>query len=259
VEQRTAELKLAHQKLLQSDRLASLGQLSASVAHEINNPISGVLNLAMLLQRILTNEGVPQNRVPDFRKYLGQVIQETSRVGRIVSDLLAFSRRSKPQRSESDLNRIVQRTVSLVDHKLKLNNVTAEVSLDDELPLVFCDSSQMQQVVLNLVLNASEATHGKIGGHVSISTRRGPEVNTVALEVSDNGEGIPQENLGKIFDPFYTTKPEGKGVGLGLAVLYGIVQSHGGDVNVRTELGVGSTFTVTLPVGPPAESQVEAA
>jgi two-component system NtrC family sensor kinase len=252
VEQRTQELKAAHQKLLQSDRMASLGQLSASVAHEINNPISGVLNLSMLLQRVMTDDGIPRDRVPEFRKYLGQVIQETSRVGRIVSDLLAFSRRSKSQRSDADLNRIVRTTLSLAEHKLRLSNVETEIDLADGLPVVFCDASQIQQVVLNLVLNAAESTHGKPGGRVKVETRPGAEPGTVALSVSDNGEGIAEENLGKIFDPFFTTKPEGKGVGLGLAVLYGIVQSHGGDVAVKSEPAAGATFTVTLPISPEA-------
>jgi two-component system NtrC family sensor kinase len=250
VEQRTQELKAAHQKLLQSDRLASLGQLSASVAHEINNPISGVLNLSMLLQRLLRDDGIPKERLPEFRKYLGQVVQETSRVGRIVSDLLAFSRRSKSQRSKADLNRIVRSTLSLVDHKLRLSNLRAEVVLDENLPQVFCDASQMQQVVLNLVLNAAESTHGKEGGWVRVETAPGPGPGNLTLSVSDNGEGIPAENLDKIFDPFFTTKPEGKGVGLGLAVLYGIVQSHGGDVVVESTPGAGTRFKVTLPVGP---------
>ena len=127
VEDRTQQLKAAHQKLLQSDRLASLGQLSASVAHEINNPIAGVLNLSMLLQRMLKEDGVPPSRIEEFRKYLSQVTNETARVGRIVSDLLAFSRRSKPQRAPADLNKIVKMTLSLVQHKMKLSNVAVEM------------------------------------------------------------------------------------------------------------------------------------
>ncbi len=129
VEERTEQLKAAQKKLVQSDRLASLGQLSASVAHEINNPVSGVLNLAMLMQRMLKDDGVPPERLVEFRKYLSQVVNETSRVGRIVSDLLAFSRRGKPQRAPADLNRIVRMTLSLVQHKLKLSNVEVEADL----------------------------------------------------------------------------------------------------------------------------------
>jgi two-component system NtrC family sensor kinase len=250
VEERTQQLKAAQKKLVQSDRLASLGQLAASVAHEINNPISGVLNLSMLMQRMLGEEGVPPTRLGEFRKYLSQVVAETSRVGRIVSDLLAFSRRGKPQRAPADLNRIVRMTLSLVQHKLKLSNVQVESELREDLPAVPCDPSQIQQVVLNLVLNAAEATQSKgtdkRQGRVSISSTVADGM--VLLTISDNGEGIPPENLAKIFDPFFTTKSEGKGVGLGLAVSYGIIQAHGGDIEVRSKVGEGATFVVSLPL-----------
>lgn len=248
VDERTAQLKAAHQKLLQSDRLASLGQLSASVAHEINNPLSGVLNLSMLMQRILGHDGIPPDRVEEFRKYLSQVVNETSRVGHIVSDLLAFSRRSKPQSSIADLNGIVKTTLALISHKLKLMNVETELALEHDLLAVRCDGSQMQQVVLNLVMNGAEATLSKGGGTVSISTRSVPKENIVLLEVKDTGDGISPENLSKIFDPFFTTKGEGKGVGLGLAVVYGIVEAHRGDIEVKSKPGEGTTFIVTLPL-----------
>jgi len=250
VDERTQQLKTAQKKLLQSDRMASLGQLSASVAHEINNPISGVLNLSMLMQRMLKDDGIPPNRIEEFRKYLLQVTNETTRVGRIVSDLLAFSRRSKPQRAPADLNRIVKMTLSLVEHKMKLSNVAVEASLRENLPAALCDPSQIQQVVLNLVLNAAEATQSKTERRVAVSTAAGDGV--VLLNVSDNGEGIPPENLAKIFDPFFTTKSDGKGVGLGLAVSYGIVEAHGGDIEVKSKVGEGTTFTVSLPLEQPA-------
>jgi two-component system NtrC family sensor kinase len=250
VEERTQQLKAAHMKLMQSDRLASLGQLSASVAHEINNPVSGILNLAMLMQRILKDDGIPKERIADYRRYLQQVITETTRVGRIVSDLLSFSRRSKPQRSLADLNKIVRSTLSLVSHKMKLANVEAKTHLNEELPLVPCDSSQIQQVVLNLVMNATEAMHQRSSGQVTVTTDRSPDRTCVILTVEDTGEGIPPEHLTKIFDPFFTTKPEGKGVGLGLAVLYGIVEAHGGEVEVKSQVGEGTTFKVKLPLQP---------
>jgi two-component system, NtrC family, sensor kinase len=246
VEERTRQLQAAQKKLLHNDRLASLGQLSASVAHEINNPISGVLNLSMLLQRMLKDDGVPPARLEEFRKYLGQVTSETTRVGRIVSDLLAFSRRSKPQRAPADLNRIVRSTLSLVQHKMKLSNVEVETRLRDDLPAAHCDASQVQQVVLNLLLNAAEATQTKSERRVVVETAVEP--CAVTLTVSDNGEGIPSENLSKIFDPFFTTKSDGKGVGLGLAVSYGIIQAHGGDIEVRSQPGQGTTFSVSLPL-----------
>ena len=252
VEERTEQLKNAQKKLVQSDRLASLGQLSASVAHEINNPVSGVLNLSMLMQRMLKEDGIPPNRIEEFRKYLGQVTAETTRVGRIVSDLLAFSRRGKPQRAPADLNRIVKMTLSLVQHKMKLSNVTVEMRLAEDLPMASCDASQIQQVALNLVLNAAEATHNKPERRVEVTTRKGD--GEILLIVTDNGEGIPPENLSKIFDPFFTTKSEGKGVGLGLAVTYGIVHAHGGDIEVKSQVGEGTTFTASLPLEQPVRA-----
>lgn len=247
VEERTAELRSAQRKLIQTDRLASLGGLAASVAHEINNPVSGVLNLSMLLQRILEDDGIPPGRLPEFRRYLGQISTETARVGRIVSDLLSFSRRSKPQSADADLNAIIRTTVSLVMHKLQLASVALELDLQENLPSIPCDASQIQQVVLNLVLNGAEAIHG--GGTVTVATRSFAE--GVAMDVRDTGSGIPPELRSKIFDPFFTTKEEGKGVGLGLAVVYGIVEAHGGDIEVESEVGKGTLFRVTLPFVPP--------
>lgn len=248
---RTEELRATHQKLLQSDRLASLGQLSASVAHEINNPISGVLNLSMLMQRILTEDGIPPARVAEFRRYLARVEQETTRVGRIVSDLLAFSRHSRPHRAPADLNGVVRATLSLVGHKLELMKVGARLELADDLPPVACDASQIQQVVTNLVLNGAEATHqGRRGVAplVTVRTRCGGAPGTVVIEVVDTGEGMTPEQLARIFQPFFTTKEEGKGVGLGLPVVYGIVHAHGGEIEVESRPGAGSVFRVTLPV-----------
>jgi two-component system NtrC family sensor kinase len=252
VDERTSQLHNAYEKLKQSDRLASLGQLSASVAHEINNPISGVLNLSMLMRRILTEDGIPPDRLPEFREYLQRVIEETTRVGRIVSDLLSFSRRSKTLRSLADLNEIVKRTVGLATHKLELANISTRLELAEPLPSVFCDASQIQQVVLNLLLNAAEATRGD--GQVTIRTRLVYQGNQVILEVQDNGTGIPAEIQKQIFDPFFTTKEEGKGVGLGLAVVYGIVEAHGGEIDIDSRLGQGTTFQVILPLATPVEA-----
>lgn len=248
VAERTEQLRHAQRRLLQADRLASLGQLAATVAHEINNPISSVLNFSALMQRILRDDGVPSGRVREFRGYLERVAEQTARAGHIVSDLLAFSRRSKPQRAPADLGVIASTTMGLVDHKLKLMNVEAEVRVDPGLPPVPCDASQIQQVVMNLVMNGAEATRSHGTGHVCLSVRALEGGRAVALQVDDDGEGIPEELLGRVFDPFFSTKEEGKGVGLGLAVVYGIVEAHGGQIDVRSTVGKGTTFEVTLPL-----------
>ena len=255
VEQRTEQLKAAHQKLLHSDRLASLGQLSASVAHEINNPLSGVLNLSMLMQRILKGNGIPQDRVPEFKKYLSQVIHETGRVGRIVQDLLAFSRRSKPQRTKGNINSVITTTVNLLSHKLKLMNVSVELVLEEPAPSIHCDSSQMQQVLINLIMNGAEAAQNKSNSKVIVRTKTDTITRELLLEVTDNGDGIPEGNLSKIFDPFYTTKEEGKGVGLGLAVVYGIIEGHRGEIDVNSRVGHGTTFLVRLPLDPELQQE----
>jgi two-component system NtrC family sensor kinase len=248
VAERTEQLRQAHQRLLHADRLASLGQLAASVAHEINNPLSGVLNFSALMGRILRDDGIPPGRVLEFRAYLERVTEQTARAGRIVSDLLAFSRRSRPQRAAADLNAIVATTLSLVCHKLKLMNVEIERRLEQGLPPVSCDASQIQQVVLNLVMNAAEARRATgTAARVAVTTRAAGK-DGVVLAVGDNAEGIPPEHLGRIFDPFFTTKGEAKGVGLGLAVVYGIVESHGGQIEVDSKVGAGTSFEVTLPL-----------
>ena len=248
VDERTQQLQTAQRKLVQSDRLASLGQLAASVAHEINNPVSGVLNLSMLLERLMASGNYPPGREAEFRKYLSLISTETARVGRIVSDLLSFSRRSKPQRAPADLNKLIRTTVNLAQHKLKLLSSEIVLDLQETLPQVECDSSQMQQVVLNLVLNGAQAMQPKGGGTLTLRTRLVDQNTNVELSVTDTGEGIAPENISKIFDPFFTTKADGKGVGLGLAVLYGIVKAHDGEVEVTSQRNIGTTFTVTVPL-----------
>ncbi len=248
VEERTEQLKAANQKLLQSDRLASLGKLSASVAHEINNPLSGVLNLSVLMQRILQDDGIPKGRVEEFRRYLSQIVSETTRVGRIVSDLLTFSRQSKPHVTRADVNGIVRTTLTLVAHKLEQAKIAVRLELQEDLPPVLCDSSQIQQVVMNLVMNGAEAMQGRGRGRLHISTRIAPGGTEVVLEVGDDGEGISPEDLPRIYDPFFTTKEGGKSIGLGLTVVYGIIAAHDGDIHVESARGLGTTFRVTLPL-----------
>jgi signal transduction histidine kinase len=227
--------------------------LAASVAHEINNPVAGVLNLSMLMKRLVKEDGVPHARLDEFRGYLDDVVSETSRVGRIVSDLLAFSRRPSPHREPADLNEIIRRTVSLLDHKLELAAVRLDLALAEGIPAVMCDASQIQQVVVNLVSNGVEATQS--GGTVSVRTASLESGGAVAFEVSDTGSGIPEEMLTRIFDPFFTTKEEGQGTGLGLAVSYGIVVAHGGEIEVESRVGVGTTFRVILPLSRGANGQ----
>lgn len=245
VAERTAQLRATEQKLIQSDRLASLGQLSASVAHEINNPLAGVINFGKLMQRIMGEGNVPPERQADFRTYLDHIVTETSRCGNIVRDLLVFARHQQPSREPHDFNEIVRRTLAVIHHRLELGEVEAKLELAEDLPEVVCDASQMQQIVINLVLNAAEAMEA---GFVTIRTAGEAGGRRVRLEVCDTGSGIDPEHLDRIYDPFFSTKAEGQGTGLGLAVVYGIVNAHGGQIEVQSEIGRGTVFTVLLPV-----------
>lgn len=253
VEERTRQLRDAQGKLIQSDRLASLGQLAGVVAHEINNPLSAVLNLSVLTQRILKDGGVPAGREDEVREYLRQIASETARAARIVQDLLAFSRRAKPQRVPSDLNAVVRRTLAIVKHKLDLSRAELRLDLAEGLPAVECDPAQVEQVVLNLAMNAAESMPK--GGPLVVRTSIDAAADAVVLEVTDAGAGIAPEHLEHVFEPFFTTKEAGKGVGLGLAVVYGIVDAHRGAIDVTSALGKGTTFRVSLPLHPALAAQ----
>jgi two-component system NtrC family sensor kinase len=246
VVERTQELRVAQEKLIRSDRLASLGQLAASVAHEINNPISGVLNFSMVVQRMIENGEIPPGEIENVRRYLRLISEETMRVGRIVSDLLAFSRTASPQGELMDLNELVGHVLTLLSHRLELEQVEVVMDLAEELPQLSGDSSQIQQVLINLLMNAAEACSGE--GRIHVRTRVSADNTSVVLELEDNGQGIAAENLSRIFDPFFSTKEEGKGVGLGLSVVYGIIEAHGGSIDVQSHPGKGTTFRVILPI-----------
>lgn len=246
VDERTVQLESTRVQLVRAERLASLGRLAASVAHEINNPISGILNLSRLMERVIDANGIPRDRVPEVRAYLTQVTAETTRIGRIVSDLLSFARQTRPRIVPTDLADVARRTLSLLSLKLRHRDIDTVILAFADLPRVQCDPGQVEQVLINLVMNAAEA--GPDGATVTVRIRHEPLHRMVALEVEDEGAGIAPELLPRIFDPFFTTKEDGKGVGLGLAVAYGIVEAHGGTIDVKSRLGKGTTFRVRLPV-----------
>jgi len=253
VEERTAQLQSARERLAQAERLASLGRLAATVAHEINNPVAGIMNLSRLLQRIVTDRGVPPDRIEDVQRFLARITAETARVGRIVSDLLIFSRQSRPVRVETDLDQVIAGTITLLSDRF-LSREIQVVHRKGSLPLVRCDAEQMQQVMTNLLVNAMEASPDR--ATVVVSTGFDTASDRVHIEVMDAGGGIAPEHLDRIFDPFFTTKEKGKALGLGLAVVYGIVQAHGGSIEVESAPGSGSTFRVFLPAGRTPEEEV---
>ena len=248
VEDRTRQLKETHEKLLHQDKMSSLGKLSASVVHEINNPIAGILNLIMLMQRIVSEDTLGRKEIEQFQHYLSLMETETRRTSRIVSNLLAFSRQSKMEPKRLSLNRLIEQTLFLNSNLLKMEGIKVETKLEPNLPDLMGSEDQLQQVFMNLVSNASEAMGGGRGGRLTIETRHLLREDRLQINFSDTGCGIPEENFAKLFEPFFTTKKKGKGVGLGLSVAYGIIQEHEGSIYVKSEMGQGTTFQVKLPL-----------
>jgi signal transduction histidine kinase len=248
VADRTRQVKETHEKLLHQDKMSSLGKLSASVVHEINNPIAGILNLIMLMQRIIEEDTLGQNEVDQFQKYLGLMETETRRTSRIVSNLLAFSRQSKMEPKHVNLNRLIEQTIFINSNLLKIDGVKVLTNLDPDLPDLMGSEDQLQQVFMNLVSNATEAMEAAGGGNLTIETSHILKEDNLQINFKDTGSGIPPENISKLFEPFFTTKKKGKGVGLGLSVAYGIVQEHGGSIYVKSKVGQGTTFQVKLPL-----------
>lgn len=255
VKERTRELKEIHAKLLHQDKMASLGKLAASVVHEINNPIAGILNLTLLVRRILEEDAPDQINIRKIRDYLKLMETETRRTSRIVSNLLAFSRQSKMELTRLNLNRIIEKTLLINVNLLKLGRVKVEKQLHPALPDIIGSEDQLQQVFMNFISNAVEAMESSASGTLLIETRPGKNEKTVEVLFRDTGVGIEKENMPRLFEPFYTTKKKGKGVGLGLSVVYGIIQDHGGVIDVRSEPGKGTTFSVTLPFEGPKSAK----
>jgi len=255
VEERTRQLKETHAKLLHRDKMASLGKLSASVVHEINNPISGILNLIILMKRIMSEKSLEPKDIDQFHFYLNLMETETRRTSRVVSNLLAFSRQSKMEMKPVNINRLMERTLMLNSNLLKIASVKVRRRMDPNLPDIVGSEDQLQQVFMNLVSNAAQAMEPKEGGVLRIETILSRSEPAVVIKVKDSGIGIAAEDMSKLFEPFFTTRKL-KGVGLGLSVAYGIIQDHGGSIYVRSKIGEGATFRVKLPLHPPVAQAI---
>lgn len=242
VEERTLALKKVQDSLLQTEKLSSLGRLAASVAHEINNPLAGILTYAKLMVRLLESGQVDAQTQATCVRNLKLVQRETERCTAIVRNLLEFARQRPLALKGVDCGLILDEAVSLVQHQATLQGLTI-VKRVDPLPLIQADFGQLRQAFVNIILNACEATPS--GGTLTILGRPAPD-GAVELEFTDTGSGIPPDKLARIFDPFFTTKD--KGTGLGLSVVYGIIDRHGGTVAARSEIGRGTTFTIRLPL-----------
>jgi len=233
------KLQETHVQLVSSEKMASLGKLAAGIAHEINNPLGGILIYSSLMMEDLT-ETDPR------RADLVRIVQEAGRCKEIVKSLLEFARQTEPKMEPTDINRAITDGLFFLVNQALFHNIHIVKKLDAFLPFVRGNASQLKQVFMNIVVNAAEAMRG--GGTLTITTFCARDQKTVCVEFTDTGEGIPPENLTRIFDPFFTTKEVGKGTGLGLATSYGIIEDHGGKISVKSQAGEGTTFTIELPV-----------
>jgi len=243
VEEKTRQLSGAQEEMLRVERMASIGKLAAVVAHEINNPLAGILTYSKLLKKRLSREANPD---PENISMLDLMESESRRCGEIVKNLMTFARPTSMNREPADLNVVIDRCVRLVQHQLDLKNIELHVEVDHSLSTVRCDIGQIEQVMLALVMNAIDALSN--GGNLTLRSRKGPGPGEVQLEVRDDGVGMPPEVMKNMFEPFFTTKEHGRGLGLGLAISRNIVDRHGGRIEVASEPGRGTAFTITLPV-----------
>ncbi len=243
VVEKTDELSHAHQQIVQMEKMASLGKLSATVAHELNNPLAGILTYSKLIGRSLGEEGFAPGDREEIARYLDLIQKESRRCGDIVRNLLAFARASGGEFALQHLNPILERAAMLIRHHLEMKGIRLEnvpIAGDDQ---IVCDADQVQQAILALLVNAVEAMPQ--GG--TLTLRAEGDADAVRIAVADSGVGIPAEVLPNIFEPFFSTKEGGTGVGLGLSVVYGIVQRHAGRVDVESAVGRGTTFTLRFP------------
>lgn len=241
-------LRESQEQLVHADRLASLGQLSASIAHEINNPLAGVLTYTKLLAKKISSDSFEKGAALD---YLARMESEVGRCSRIIRNLLDFSRQSPPTLKLVDVNEVIEQVLAMVGHQAQLQNVEIVRELNPTLPKVMADSDKLQQVFTNLALNAIQAMSG--GGKLTLRTLATD--GQVEIDVQDTGTGISKDNLSKLFTPFFTTKEKGSGVGLGLAVVRGIIERHKGEIKVQSEVGKGTTFSIYLRVHGDEKSQ----
>jgi signal transduction histidine kinase len=244
-----AEVIAAQTKLIQTGKMASVGQLAGGVAHEINNPLTGVLNNVQLIKMLAEQKN--DFNLNDFKELLDIVEESAIRCKKITSSLLEFSRTAAGEHKAVSLNEVTEKVLVLIEHELHLGNILIQTHLYPGLPCVSGDSQLLQQVIFDLISNAKwaiENKSGKDGGIITITTNYTPQDNSVCLVVSDTGVGIPKENLEKIFDPFFATKPPGEGTGLGLSIIFSIIKSHKATIQVESAVGQGAVFKMCFPV-----------
>jgi two-component system, NtrC family, sensor kinase len=243
---RRLEQEMANQaRILHQDKMMSLGRLAASVAHEINNPLSGILNYLRLMTRMLERGNTDETMLAKFTQYLDTITAETDRCAKIVSNLLIFSRKSGDQQTPLPIKDLIARSVVLSRHRMALDQINLATRISPESMMVMGDMNQLQQCLINLIFNAIDAMPD--GGRLELAARPTIDHRHIEISVKDDGCGITPNDQNRIFEPFFTTKAEGYGVGLGLATTYGIIQHHRGDIQVESTPGKGTTFLIRLP------------
>jgi two-component system NtrC family sensor kinase len=245
VQKKSEELGAAQNELMHVERLASLGKLSSSVAHEINNPLSGILIYTKLLHKQMSNPELYTSKRDSMLKHLKLIENETKRCGDIVKGLLDFSRKDQDDFEPKHLHEILQETYDLMTHPIKIANINFLIDLNAHSDLIYCSPNQIKQACVAMLVNASEAATEN--GEITIRTKN-PNEDTVNFEITDNGLGIAPEDIPHIFEPFFSTKQDASGIGLGLAIVHGIVQNHKGKIQVKSELGHGTILSVTIPL-----------
>ena len=255
VEQKTRELKRAHEHALHTEKMASIGKMAAVLAHEINNPLSGILTYAKLLRKWIASEDSGKSRHKDIDDSLDLIASESRRCGDLVKNLLTFSRTTPINLQPTNLNQAIERALRLIQHQLDLAAIQVQPELDLELPPIICDSAQVEQVLLALMMNALDAMPQ--GGNLWVSSNLNRKDGCAQVTVRDDGCGISPDILPRLFEPFLTTKETGRGVGLGLAISRSILERHNGTIEVLSEVGRGTTFTVTLPWDGESESPAD--
>ncbi len=245
VQKKSEELGAARDELMHVERLASLGKLSSSVAHEINNPLSGILIYTKLLHKQVSNPELYTSKRDSMLKHLKFIETETKRCGDIVKGLLDFSRKDQNDFEPKHLQGILQETYDLMSHPIKIKNIKFSTDFTAQSDLVYCNPNQIKQACIALLVNASEALSEN--GEIVIKTKNTDE-DSVTFEIKDNGLGIAAEDIPHIFEPFFSTKQNASGIGLGLSIVHGIVQTHKGKIQVKSEVGNGTILSVTLPL-----------
>jgi two-component system NtrC family sensor kinase len=257
IQQADREKQKQNEQMFQTGKLASIGELAAGIAHEINNPVAIMVEEAGWIDDLLEEKEFQQSKnLSEFQRALGQIRTQGERCKEITHKLLSFARKTDSRLETIRLNELIEDMVTISAKRARFSGIIINMEIEKDLPPIEVSPSELQQVFLNLINNALDAMEKK-GGTLSISSRL--EEDHIVIEVSDDGVGIPEDNLSQIFDPFFTTKPVGKGTGLGLSICYGIIKKLGGEISVRSIIGKGSTFRVRLPLKGSGKSNVEGA